>query len=93
MAQAVALQTDNMAGPAAPGTACMPLCFAQPGEEVKVQTLRAAGEQKNYLESLGFVEGTRVSVVSELAGSPIVEVKGARVALSRQLAQKIMVSR
>ena len=46
---------------------------------------------RRFLESLGFVAGSIVSVVSEMNGNVIVNVKGSRVAISREMANKIMV--
>ena len=69
----------------------MPLLLAPVGEENKIMAVRGKGETKRFLESMGFVEGADITVVSEFDGNLIVNVKDARVAISREMAQKIMV--
>ena len=69
----------------------MPLVLARQGEENKVMAVRGQGETKRFLESMGFVEGASITIVSEFDGNLIVNVKDARVALSKVLAAKIMI--
>ena len=69
----------------------MPLAFANIGEEYTIQRLGGTPEVKKHLENLGFVSGGKVKIVNEVDGNLIVNVKEARVALSREMAQKIMV--
>ena len=69
----------------------MPLILAQPGEPNKIIAVRGKGETKRFLESMGFIEGAEITVVSEFAGNLIVNVKDARVALSKVMAGKIMI--
>lgn len=69
----------------------MPLLLAQPGELNKIMAVRGGGETKRFLESMGFVEGAEITVVSEFYGNLIVNVKDARVALSKVMAGKIMI--
>ena len=69
----------------------MPLLLAQPGELNKIMAVRGGGETKRFLESMGFVEGAEITVVSEFDGHLIVNVKDARVALSKVMAGKIMI--
>ena len=64
----------------------MPLLLAEPGEVNKIMAVRGKGETKRFLESMGFVEGADITVVSELDGNLIVNVKDARVALSKVMA-------
>lgn len=73
------------------GCRALPLSMAGQGKKAQVRSLRGNEEQKRFLQSLGFAPGTQVSIVSELSGDLIVDVKGARVALGRQVAHKIMV--
>ena len=54
-------------------------------------TMAAKGETKRFLENLGFVAGSAVSVVSEMNGNVIVSIKDARVAISKEMANKIMI--
>ena len=69
----------------------MPLLLAQPGEQNKIMAVRGRGETKRFLESMGFVEGADITVVSEFDGNLIVNVKDARVAISKVLAGTIMI--
>ena len=69
----------------------MPLLLAQPGEKNTIMALRGRGETKRFLESMGFVEGAEITVVSEFDGNLIVNVKDARVALSKVMAAKILI--
>lgn len=69
----------------------MPLTLAPVGERSMIQKVGGTPEVRRHLEALGFVAGGSVSVVQVLGGNVIVSVKETRVALSRELAQKIMV--
>lgn len=69
----------------------MPLTLATVGEETIIRRIGGKPEVKKHLENLGFVVGGRVTVVTENAGNLIVNVKEARVAVSREMAQKIFV--
>ena len=69
----------------------MPLLLAQPGEKNTIMAVRGRGETKRFLENMGFVEGAEITVVSEFDGNLIVNVKDARVALSKVMAAKIMI--
>lgn len=68
----------------------LPLSFLRSGEAAVIAKVRGRGELHHHLETLGFVEGASVTVVSEASGDLIVEVKGAQVALDRQVAARIM---
>lgn len=69
----------------------MPLTLANAGEENTILKVGGSAEVKKYLEDLGFVAGGTVSIVSSLGGNVIVKVKEARVAISEEMARKIMV--
>lgn len=69
----------------------MPLIFAEAGEENIIKKVGGSPEVKKHLEDLGFVAGGAVTIVSEIGGNLIVSVKESRVAVSREMAQKIMV--
>lgn len=69
----------------------MPLSLAAVGEEQTVLRIGGKPEVKKHLENLGFVAGSRVKVITILSGNVIVQVKEARVAISREMAQKILV--
>ena len=69
----------------------MPLMLAGSGNEFVVKKIGGKDEVRKRLEKLGFVAGSLVSVVSKLNGSLIVKVKDSRVAISREMALKIIV--
>lgn len=69
----------------------MPLTLAKVGEMNTIRKVGGKPEVKKHLENLGFVAGGSVTVITDLSGSVIVNVKESRVALSREMAQKIMV--
>lgn len=69
----------------------MPLTMAASGTENTVRRITGKDETRRFLASLGFVEGGSVTVISELGGNLIVNVKDTRVALSRSMASRIMI--
>jgi ferrous iron transport protein A len=69
----------------------MPLTLANVGEENIIQKIGGNQEVKKHLANLGFVAGGSVTVLSAMAGNVIVNVKEARVAISKEMAQKIMI--
>ncbi len=69
----------------------MPLALANRGEANIIKKIGGTPEVKKHLENLGFVVGGDITVVNSLGGNLIVNVKESRVALSREMAQKIMV--
>lgn len=69
----------------------LPLSVAPVGEELLVRRVGGNPETKKHLENLGFVPGSGVTVVTTMGGNIIVKVKEARVAISREMACKIMV--
>ena len=69
----------------------MPLSFSPAGSMVSIKAIKGKDESKCFLESLGFVVGGSVTVISELNGNLIVNVKDTRVAISRSMANRIMV--
>ena len=69
----------------------MPLSLAQVGEENIIKRIGGSPEVKRHLVNLGFVVGGEVTVVNTLGGNVIVNVKEARVAISKEMALKIMV--
>ncbi len=68
----------------------MPLTFLGEGGRARVVKVRGKGDVHHHLENLGFVEGADVRVISGSSGNLIVEVKGARVALDKSVASKII---
>ena len=69
----------------------LPLTFAEIGTEVTIQLVKGKPETKKHLEDLGFVTGGKVQIVSKNGGNLIVNVKETRVAISEEMAQKIMI--
>ena len=71
--------------------AMMPLTLIGEGEEAMVRRVGGNTEVQHHLENLGFVPGSTVKVITMMGGNLIVQVKEARVAISSEMAQKIMV--
>ena len=69
----------------------MPLSLADVGEENTIKKIGGNTEVKKHLENLGFVVGGNVKVISALGGNVIVNVKGSRIAISEEMARRIMV--
>lgn len=69
----------------------MPLTLANIGEQNMIKKIGGKPDVKKHLENLGFVAGGSVTVITTLGGNVIVNVKQARVAISKDLAQKIMI--
>ena len=69
----------------------MPLSFASQGEVNIIKRIGGLPEVKQHLADLGFVVGGAVTVITTLNGNVIVNVKETRVAISQEMAQKIMV--
>ena len=69
----------------------MPLSLADAGKENVIIKVGGKPEVKKHLENLGFVAGGSVTVITAMAGNIIVNVKEARIAISKEMAQKIMV--
>ena len=69
----------------------MPLNFAAIGEENVIKRIGGTPDVKKHLEDMGFVVGGVVTIINTIGGNVIVNVKETRVAISREMAQKIMV--
>lgn len=69
----------------------MPLTIANIGEENIIKKIGGKPEIKKRLEDLGFAVGGRVIVINSLGGNIIVNIKESRIAISREMAQKIIV--
>ncbi|MGI6115502.1 FeoA family protein [Clostridiaceae bacterium] len=69
----------------------MPLTMAQPGEINAIKKVGGKADTRRFLENLGFVVGGNVTVVSQISGNVIVNIKESRVAISREMANKILV--
>lgn len=69
----------------------MPLTMAKVGEPNTIKRIGGREETKKFLENLGFVTGGVVTVVSKIGGNMILNVKDSRVALGKDMANKIMI--
>ena len=69
----------------------MPLTLAETGEENIIKKIGGKQEIKVHLENLGFVVGGAVTVINTIGGNVIVNVKESRIAVSKEMAQKIMI--
>lgn len=69
----------------------MPLTMARAGETTCIKRITGRDETRRHLENLGFVVGGTVTVVSELAGNLILNVKGTRIALDKAMANRIFI--
>ena len=69
----------------------LPLMIANPGESASIKKVGGAAETRQFLENLGFVPGAHVSIVTKTGGNIIVNIKESRVAISREMAAKIMI--
>ena len=69
----------------------MPLVLATSGEENIIRKVGGNAETKKHLEDMGFVVGGTVTIINTISGNLIVKVKESRVAISQEMAGKIMV--
>ena len=69
----------------------MPLSMVRPGETGKIIKVGGKEETRRFLENLGFVAGGAVTVISDIGGNLIVNVRDSRVAIGKDMANKIMV--
>lgn len=69
----------------------MPLTMVPTGEPNVIKKIGGKEETRRFLENLGFVTGEMVTVVSEIGGNMIVNVKDSRVAIGKDMANKILV--
>ena len=69
----------------------MPLTMAEPGEKVTIRKITGKDEVRQHLAELGFVVDSDVTVVSEIAGNLILQVKDSRIALDKTMANRMMI--
>ena len=69
----------------------MPLILADTGEETIIKQVGGSPDMKKHLEDMGFVAGGAVTVMNTIGGNLIVKIKESRVAISKEMASKIMV--
>ena len=70
----------------------MPLTMAEPGEKVTIRKITGKDEVRQHLAELGFVVGETITVVNEISGNLIIQVKEARIALDKTLAMRVIVA-
>ena len=69
----------------------MPLIMAETGVTQSIKKINGKDDTKRFLENLGFVVGSEVTIISQIEGNVIVKIKEARVAISKSMASRIMV--
>ena len=69
----------------------MPLTLAEVGEENIIKKIGGRQDVRSHLENLGFIAGGAVTVINTIGGNVIVNVKESRIAISKEMAQKIMI--
>ena len=69
----------------------MPLTMARAGETVTIRKITGKDEVRQHLAEMGFVVDSDVTVISEVAGNLILQVKGSRSALDKSMANRIMI--
>lgn len=69
----------------------MPLSMVKEGERNTIRRVGGKAETKKFLENLGFVAGATVTVISEISGNIIVNIKDSRIAIGKDMAVKILV--
>jgi len=69
----------------------MPLTMAKTGQQNFIKKVGGNPQVRQFLENLGFVVGSHVTVISEIGGDVIVNIKESRVAIGREMASKIMI--
>ena len=67
----------------------MPVTMAEPGSTVAITRITGKDEARRHLNELGLVEGDNVTVVSNIGGNVILQVKGSRIALDEKMANRI----
>ena len=73
------------------GTIMMPLTMAKAGDTVTIRKITGKDEVRLHLAELGFVVDSQVTIVNEIAGNLIVQVKESRLALDKTMANRIMI--
>ena len=69
----------------------MPITMAKPGETVMIRQISGKDEVRQHLNELGFVVDASVTIVNEMAGNLILQVKDSRIALDKAMATRIMI--
>ena len=69
----------------------MPLTILKPGEEKSIKKVGGREKTRQFLAKLGFIPGSHITIITKINGNVIVSIKESRVAVSREMAAKIMV--
>lgn len=69
----------------------MPLSMAKTGEMVTIRRITGRDDVRQHLAELGFVTDATITVINEIAGNLILQVKNSRIALDRAMASRIMI--
>lgn len=69
----------------------MPLTMAKAGDVNQIKKVGGKEETRRFLENLGFVKGSFVTVISEIGGNMIVNIRESRVAINKEMANKILI--
>jgi ferrous iron transport protein A len=69
----------------------MPLTMAKAGDVNQIKKVGGKEETRRFLENLGFVKGSFVTVISEIGGNMIVNIRNSRVAINKDMANKILI--
>ncbi len=69
----------------------MPLSVAEHGKNFEIKRINGKDETRRFLETLGFVEGSVIRVISKMGGNLIVSVKDSRIAIDKTMANRVMV--
>ena len=81
----------DVSKPVRMGVSMLPLTMAKTGERNSIKKVGGLLETRQHLENLGFVAGAHVTIITEISGNVIVNIKESRVAISREMANKIMI--
>ncbi|MBQ9421730.1 MAG: ferrous iron transport protein A [Lachnospiraceae bacterium] len=69
----------------------MPLSMAGTGDMVTIQMIKGTDEVRQHLAELGFIAGEEISIVNQVSGNLIIQVKDSRIALDRSMANRIYI--
>lgn len=69
----------------------MPLIMAKPGEKVRIKKITGKDDVRQHLAELGFVVDSVITIVSEMGGNLILQVKESRIALDKSMATRILI--
>ena len=69
----------------------IPLMMARMGEVQSIKKITGKDDAKQFLKNLGFVEGSEITIISQIQGNVIVKIKDSRIAISKSMANRIMV--